>query len=91
MSDMVIKKQVVWISVHVFEFSENSERILKMSSLESKYEIQWTATLAHYLLRELAVNPEFLLDKFSPKRGMLGPELEELVGKNFGDTSIGKA
>lgn len=66
-----------------------TERILKNSSFESKYEIQWTAALAHYLLRELAVDSDYLLDKYSPKREMLGPELEQLVGKNFGDTSIG--
>ena len=99
MSHIVIEKNVLISSMQMvfldlndcFEFSDSSGRILKQSSLESKYDIQWTATLANYFLRELAVNPDYLLDKYSPGREMLGPELEQFVGKNFGDTSIGKA
>ena len=71
-------------------FSENSEKFLRESSFSSKYDIQWTATLAHHLLKELAVNPEFVIDKYYSKKETLGPELEKNMEKRYGDTSIGK-
>ena len=62
------------------------------SSKKSKYEVQWTAALAYYLLSQLAVEPDIVIDKYYQQKKLVYMEesLPKKLKDSFGDTSIGK-
>jgi hypothetical protein len=71
-------------------FSADIEEALKNG--RSKKEVNWTITLAHHLLQQLAVNQTYVIDNENngrPKRQRC-PCCEQPITGRYRDTSIGK-